>query len=252
VCCSLLEGGRFAGFRQLHDHLLLLAKLAPLRVLAGVGGSIGWEAIRNLQANPSEIELAGHLAALSEAAREDNYLDFLKHADAVAKIWEAVEDGRRAKIYDPIRRFLEAGLGFHTCHSSVQGWTGTLRELGPKLCLSTAGGEGRDIVGQIVQFLRHNYMNDIGVAQIADQLELTPNYLSHLFREKTGTTFLKYLRRLRMDRARELLADPALHVAQVAREVGYGSSRHFSSLFKVAEGLSPSEYRRRMRAGGEQ
>jgi two-component system response regulator YesN len=251
VCCSLLEGGRFANFRQLHENLHLLAELAPLRVIAGVGASIGWDTIRTLQANRSEIELAGHLAALPEAAREEICLDFLKHADAVAEIWKAVEAGRRTEIYDPILRFLEVSLDFRPSRStSMEEWSEKLREHGKELCLSAAGAEGRDIVGQVLQFLDDNYMNDIGVAQIAGQLDLTPNYLSHLFREKTGTNFLTYLRRLRMDRARELLADPSRRVAQVAREVGYGSSRHFSALFKLAEGLSPSEFRRRMRGGG--
>jgi two-component system response regulator YesN len=94
-------------------------------------------------------------------------------------------------------------------------------------------------------------MNDIGVAQIANSLGITPNYLSQRFHGITGTTFVKYLTRLRMTKAIELLADPSQQVRQIARKVGYSSSRYFSALFKLHEGRTPSEYRNaRKRSNG--
>jgi AraC-like DNA-binding protein len=71
----------------------------------------------------------------------------------------------------------------------------------------------------------------------------TPSYLSNLFHRKTGTTFVKYLIKLRILKAKELLSVTNLPVQQVAERVGYYSTRYFTKLFVEAVGIYPSEYR---------
>nr|WP_275983826.1 helix-turn-helix transcriptional regulator [Paenibacillus hamazuiensis] len=89
-------------------------------------------------------------------------------------------------------------------------------------------------------------MEDIGIGQIAGELNVTPNYLSSLFHKKTGCTFVKYLTRLRMYKAKELLAETGLQVQQVAEKVGYYSSRHFTKLFKDTNGVYPSDFKKNL------
>jgi two-component system response regulator YesN len=90
-------------------------------------------------------------------------------------------------------------------------------------------------------------MYDIGIGQIAEQLHMTPNYLSTLFHKKTGSTFMVYLTKTRMLRAKELLADPHIQIQQVAEQVGYSSARYFTKLFTESVGCYPSEYRSRFK-----
>ena len=245
VCFSMIMGERFDNYKEFCKQLCLLNELAPLRAVIGVGGSIPWRSLRDRQGIRPEIELCRNLVTLAAAARDSAYLDFLKLVGAVAATWKNLKPTRRKEIYGQILRFLQVTLGFRPArplHSDS--WHEELRDHGKQLLENTMVEKPRDIIHQVIDFTEKNYMNDIGVAQIADDLNLTPNYLSHLFHKKTGTTFVKYLTRMRMAEARELLADPSHQVQQVARRVGYLSTRHFSTLFKLQHGLTPSEFRK--------
>ena len=72
-------------------------------------------------------------------------------------------------------------------------------------------------------------------------VNMNPNYLSILFKETTGITYLKYLTKIRMEHAK-LLLDNNEKVWKVSRKVGYYNYRHFSKLFKKYTGVLPSEY----------
>lgn len=95
------------------------------------------------------------------------------------------------------------------------------------------------------QWIRERLHEDIGLNALADFLHLSPKYVSARFKQVTGECFADYLNRVRFERARELLLDPSLKVADVAEAVGFGDVNYFSIAFKRHTGLTPSEYRRR-------
>ena len=103
------------------------------------------------------------------------------------------------------------------------------------------------LVQQALRIVREDFSRDIGVAQIAYQLQVTPNYLSALFRKQEGVPFTRYITEIRMNRARVLLKETSLNIKEIASRVGYQSSRHFSGLFRQETGLSPTEYIRKYR-----
>ena len=76
-----------------------------------------------------------------------------------------------------------------------------------------------------------------------------PAYLSRLFKKKTGINFVDYLTRLRVEKAKEFLALPALKVYTVAEMVGYENPRYFSRIYKDVTGMSPQDYRSSVCAG---
>jgi two-component system response regulator YesN len=245
VCCTVIVGEQFGNYREFQDHLRLLTKLAALRVIIGIGGSIPWDVIHNRGRAQAELELSRNVVALAASVREGLYLDFLKLVDVIAGIWRSMPQANRKEIYNLLLRFLQITLDFR--FDDLLGnddWLEKLRQHGKQLFESPTAKKKRDIIDQVVAFMDRNYMKDIGVAQIANDLELTPNYLSQRFHEKTGTTFIRYLTRLRMTKARELLADPSQQIQQIARKVGYASSRHFSALFKLHHEHTPSDYRK--------
>jgi two-component system response regulator YesN len=125
----------------------------------------------------------------------------------------------------------------------------TLEELGDQMLAERQSGNfgGADIVSQVISFIEQNNALDISVGKVARYLHFTPNYLSTLFRTKTGTTFMKYLTNIRILRAKELLTDPNVKIRRVAEEVGYSSTRYFARLFASCVGCYPSEYRSRFK-----
>lgn len=87
------------------------------------------------------------------------------------------------------------------------------------------------------------YVTDLGAEDVARKLGITGGHLSRLFKLKTGSTFNEYLARYRMKRAAELLRDPAVHIGEVADQVGYRDQRYFSSLFRRLVGVTPTQFR---------
>jgi two-component system response regulator YesN len=107
--------------------------------------------------------------------------------------------------------------------------------------------EPQDLVDQMLRYIDQHYMKNIGLNQIAGELNVTPSYLSALFHKKTGTTFIKYLTRLRILKAKELLLGTNLQIRQIAEQVGYHSTRYFTRLFVDMVGEFPSDFRKKTR-----
>ena len=103
------------------------------------------------------------------------------------------------------------------------------------------------LVRSAERIVRERFFQQIGVAQIADELGVTPNYLSTLYKKFTHKTFTKHITDIRMTRALELLKQQGFSVKETAQRIGYSSGRHFSRLFKEYYDISPSEYIRRCR-----
>ena len=83
----------------------------------------------------------------------------------------------------------------------------------------------------------------LGVDEAAARLYVSRSKLCAVFKAETGEGLAAYARRRRIERARELLADGALSVAQVAARLGYQRQSAFSQAFKQACGVSPTQWR---------
>jgi len=107
------------------------------------------------------------------------------------------------------------------------------------------GGSGlqEDLITKARAYVDHRFDEELRITEVARLLHVTPNYLSSQFRKKVGTTFVRYLTERRIDRAKELLRIPGIQVQEVARSVGYRSTRHFTRIFRSHCGIYPSEYR---------
>ena len=81
------------------------------------------------------------------------------------------------------------------------------------------------------------------LADIAARFRLHPNYFSSLFKKQLNITVREYILRLRIQKAKELMADPDLKLIDIALSVGYHDAAHFNRAFKNVTGLSPSQYR---------
>lgn len=106
---------------------------------------------------------------------------------------------------------------------------------------------GEELSAQAVRlaqsYLETNYARPIAVADVARLLHLSPNYLNTRFRQATGTPLLRYLNKVRIDAARQLLRESSLPVKAVSREVGIADPLYFCRLFKAQTGVNPTAYR---------
>lgn len=94
-----------------------------------------------------------------------------------------------------------------------------------------------------LDYINNHFNEDLSLQSVADQVGITPNYLGHLFQRYEGTSFSEKLNGIRMERAKELLSNPAYKISKIAREVGFFNTTYFYRLFKNYTGLTPTQYR---------
>jgi len=117
------------------------------------------------------------------------------------------------------------------------------RDLG-RLLAQPAARPTDSRIAQVIRHIHAHYQSDLSLHGMAHSVGLSPQYFCYLFKEQTGASFVQYLRRVRLDHARELLRTGTLEVTEVAFESGFNDVTHFGQTFKAAEGLTPSQYRR--------
>ncbi len=247
VFTFIVTEGSFS-YEELVEALKYLKDKGYMRCVLGIGKCVTEEDIREILSIGKLDILARRADELVSAYNGKHYLDFLKAVDGLESSLLSLSLSETGVLNSLCRFFkLNLGLGIIDCEEEqfeVAKLIKALKETSTAL-IEKQIEEKTDsmaVVEEVKSFIEKNYMNNIGIAQIAYRLNLTPNYLSALFHRKTGKTFINYLTDIRIEKAKEFLTDPSLKVCDVARRVGYYSTRYFSRVFKKRVGFQPSEY----------
>lgn len=99
-------------------------------------------------------------------------------------------------------------------------------------------------VTKVVEHLKKNYAEPFSLPTLANLTGYTPQYLSSLFRKEVGISIQKFLMRVRIAEACDLLACTNMSVSEIAYAVGYQDTQHFSKLFRQHQGQSPRTFRK--------
>ncbi|WP_248927493.1 response regulator transcription factor [Paenibacillus hamazuiensis] len=97
----------------------------------------------------------------------------------------------------------------------------------------------------------HMFDENLSLQSVADELNLSVSYTSECIKEETGVNFTQYVMNARMERAKELMADPSCKIYEAAFQCGYTDYAHFTKMFKRHYGYSPKEYRKRLLEPGQ-
>ena len=101
------------------------------------------------------------------------------------------------------------------------------------------------VVEQIVSYFEDHYAEKISLDTIAENMYLSPFYISKIFKSETGEAPIRHLINIRLQKALELLQKEGYtNIKEVAAAVGYDDAYHFSKLFKKAYDVTPMEYRK--------
>lgn len=111
-----------------------------------------------------------------------------------------------------------------------------------------ANREGRveSVVSKAKSYIDENFSRELSLDEVSRVVDMSPYYFSKLFKEEAGENFIEYLTRRRIEKAKELLKDPALSVKEICVMSGYSDPNYFSRIFKKWTDESPSGYRERM------
>ena len=100
---------------------------------------------------------------------------------------------------------------------------------------------------RVIAFMDAHYTEDVRQGELVKISRMSSTKLKNLFRQFTGCTITDYLQSKKADHAAHLLADTEMTVEQIAKQVGFGTATGFSTSFRKQSGISPTEYRKRMR-----
>lgn len=98
-------------------------------------------------------------------------------------------------------------------------------------------------ISRTLEYIRTHYREGISLEKTAEVLNITPEYLSMLFKREMGMNFSVFLKEFRISHAKRLLKGTDMKIYEVAQECGYSNSNYFTKVFKEVTGISPAEYR---------
>ncbi|WP_304821835.1 helix-turn-helix domain-containing protein [Candidatus Binatus sp.] len=98
------------------------------------------------------------------------------------------------------------------------------------------------LLRRAVEFIHHNLTRNLSLFELASEVDMSPYHFCRLFKRSTGLSPHQYLQRERIRRARDLLAEHRLTVAEVAGELGFSDQSHFARTFSRSVGATPRDY----------
>lgn len=103
------------------------------------------------------------------------------------------------------------------------------------------------VVTQAKTYIQEHLGENISRADIAKKVYLHPDYLSHIFRDRTGATLSDYILQERVRWAKELLTVGQMSITEIGEMVGFSNSSYFGKMFRKYVGCTPKDYRRQSR-----
>jgi Response regulator containing CheY-like receiver domain and AraC-type DNA-binding domain len=93
------------------------------------------------------------------------------------------------------------------------------------------------------EYIKSNYSKSITLEDVAREINVSPQYLSKLFKEETGENFIDYLTGIRIRIAKTILESEELSIKEICYSIGYSDPNYFSRIFKKNVGVTPTEYK---------
>lgn len=112
------------------------------------------------------------------------------------------------------------------------------------VCFDTKTLNIKQRINEIISYIHNNYAENIGLGEIAEEYDLSPHYLSRIFKECTNINISDYIAQYRIKTAQQLLLNSDEPIQDIAEKVGIISRATFLRLFKNITGISPTQYRK--------
>ncbi|CAM3449608.1 response regulator [Erysipelothrix anatis] len=100
------------------------------------------------------------------------------------------------------------------------------------------------VVNKAMMYIKNHYHEDIHLTVIAENVDVTPSYLSRLFPKIIGKSVVSYINEVRIIKAKELIENENLKFYEISEMVGFSSPIIFSTTFKKVTGETPGDYRK--------
>ncbi len=105
------------------------------------------------------------------------------------------------------------------------------------------GVKHSDVLYKIMQYVNLNYNKKITLEKVATEVYLSRSYVSTMFKDEMGESFISYVNRVRVEKSKILLLNESISLANVSEMCGFENQSYFTKVFKDIVGVSPKKYR---------
>lgn len=163
-------------------------------------------------------------------------MDLIRYANQV------MPNGKYELRYDNLNDIFKTSC-------SSKGFSGILRSVITDIISSSENKIIKDMHFSVIQkacdYIDKEFCSpDLSLKTVAAYVAFSPTHFSTMFSQQMGKTFIEYLTEIRIEKAKELLANSDEKLANIAIKIGYNEPNYFSYLFKKRVGIPPKEYRR--------
>ena len=110
--------------------------------------------------------------------------------------------------------------------------------------------QGRKLFKKALDYIDGHFSQEsFSLSLAAEQIGMSPNYLSAVFSQNMQKTFIEYVTEKRIEKAKKLLRQTDKPSSEIAKEVGYRDAHYFSFVFRKLVGRNPREYRAEKKPG---
>ena len=106
-------------------------------------------------------------------------------------------------------------------------------------------------ISAALNYINENYQKDLRLEEVSRQVYLSVGYLSRIFKTETGYSFKEWIHRVRIEKAKELIANTNMKYYEIAEKVGYKDYKYFSAYFNKLCGCSAKEYKAKIQLSSQ-
>lgn len=154
----------------------------------------------------------------------------------MVQLLNRIVDERNSKSPDSdfLIHLLVMELFVHLSRALRIEWENSMKDKTPKL---------KELIKISVNYISLNYEQDLTLGDIANYIYLSPSYFAKVFREEMKQSPINYLLRLRIEKAKELLAKTDMMIGDIALDVGFSNHQRFNEIFRKFTKMTPTTYR---------
>lgn len=265
MLCSVALSDIHSGINGIYQAYLEATNAIEYKIILGKGSIITYKSIKDRNSS-FNYNLNAKIEHKLMLFIKNSSISLQNSESVVAEIFEAsqlndtasiemikcfIYDMTRtlAKIVDEVCKssFMEEKKFINTLISceTLSDFKNELAKIINNVCDYIRLNEVQNLPGtEIMKFIDENFSDSsICVSMLGDQFNISPSYLSKLFKDQTGTSVLDYLCKTRIQNSKLLLKESDLGISTIANKVGFLSSSVFIRSFKKYEGITPGAFR---------
>lgn len=265
LAVRLGQSERFAGREKIKEACGQAVKALTYFFLQGSAGVIRYEAVRAKDTSYALPQEEIHkIANMLGSDREAEMMRLLQqvldirtivkyeigYMEGISRLLNELVFDKVFQVYgeesiEILKLYREAGSihnfsHFHDYYHSVES---LLQRLSDYVKRIRSVHNDRKEMKKAVEYILENYHKDLNMAMVSNHVSLNYSYFSQAFKEYTGESFVNYLKKIRIQKAKELLETTERKVYEIGALAGFENTKHFNRVFREMEGITPLEYR---------